>query len=100
MLAHLAERKGVITQVSHQRAPALLNTLRDKVLEHGPIVHAVCEFYKRGPSPMTGARPHDGRLRARHRHRALDVRAAGAPRAGRRRRDRQPGKRIGTPDVN
>jgi predicted dehydrogenase len=59
MLAHLAERKGVITQVSHQRrASPLLNTLRDKVLEHGPIVHAVCEFYKRGPSPMTGARDH------------------------------------------
>lgn len=59
MLAHLAEQKGVITQVSHQRRTSpLLVTLREKLLERGPIVHAVCEFYKHGPSPMTGARDH------------------------------------------
>jgi predicted dehydrogenase len=59
MLAHLAEQKGVITQVSHQRRTSpLLVTLRDALLDRGPIVHAVCEFYKHGPSPMIGARDH------------------------------------------
>jgi len=59
MLAHLAESKGLITQVSHQRRTApLLVKLREACLERGPIVHAVCEFYKRGPSPMLGARDH------------------------------------------
>lgn len=59
MLAHLAEQKGVITQVSHQRRTSpLLVLLRDQLLARGPIVHAVCEFYKHGPSPMVGARDH------------------------------------------
>ena len=59
MLAHLAEQKKVITQVSHQRRTSpLLRLLRDKVLARGPITHAVCEFYKHGPSPFTGARDH------------------------------------------
>jgi predicted dehydrogenase len=30
--------------------------LRDECLKRGPIVHAVCEFYKRGPEPSLGAR--------------------------------------------
>ncbi|MGH2371662.1 MAG: Gfo/Idh/MocA family protein, partial [Chloroflexota bacterium] len=51
MLAHLAEQKGVITQVSHQRRSSpLLVTLRQECLKQGPIVHAVCEFYKHAPS--------------------------------------------------
>jgi len=59
MLAHLAEQKGVITQVSHQRRTSpLLTTLRNQLLARGPMVHAVCEFYKHGPSPMTGPRDH------------------------------------------
>jgi virulence factor len=59
MLAHLAESKGLITQVSHQRRSApLLVKLREACLARGPIVHAVCEFYKHGPSPMLGARDH------------------------------------------
>ncbi|HET7768936.1 MAG TPA: Gfo/Idh/MocA family oxidoreductase [Chloroflexota bacterium] len=59
MLAHAADQKGVITQVSHQRRTSpLLRTLRDKLRERGEITHAVCEFYKHGPSPMTGARDH------------------------------------------
>ena len=58
-LAYLAETKGVITQVSHQRRTCpLLVTLRDECLKRGPITHAVCEFYKHGPSPMLGARDH------------------------------------------
>lgn len=59
MLAHLAEARGVITQVSHQRRTSpLLHALRDRVLERGPVVHAVCEFYKHAPRPTTGPRDH------------------------------------------
>jgi virulence factor len=59
MLAHLAEQKQVITQVSHQRRTSpLLVTLREQLLRRGPIVHAVCEFYKHGPRPSVGARDH------------------------------------------
>ncbi|MBI3970564.1 MAG: Gfo/Idh/MocA family oxidoreductase [Chloroflexi bacterium] len=59
MLTHLADQKGVITQVSHQRRTSpLLVTLREKLLKRGPVVHAVCEFYKHGPRPMVGARDH------------------------------------------
>lgn len=59
MLAHLAERQGVITQVGHQRRSApLLTMLRAECLKRGPISHAVCEFYKNSPAPMLGARDH------------------------------------------
>lgn len=59
MLTHLAEAKGLITQVSHQRRSSpMLVALREECLKRGPIVHAVCEFYKHGPSPMIGARDH------------------------------------------
>jgi predicted dehydrogenase len=57
VLAHLADQKGVITQVSHQRRSSpLLAKLREECLEHGPIVHAVCEFYKSDPRPYLAAR--------------------------------------------
>jgi len=59
MLAHLAEAKGVMTQVSHQRRCApLLVRLRNECLKHGPMTHAVCEFYKHQPAPMLGPRDH------------------------------------------
>ncbi len=59
MLAHLAEQKSVITQVSHQRRSSpLFVKLRQECLKRGPIVHAVCEFYKPGPSPFIGPRDH------------------------------------------
>ena len=59
MLASLAEEKGVITQVSHQRRSSpLLKKMREACLERGPITHAVCEFYKCQISPMYGARDH------------------------------------------
>lgn len=59
ILAHLAERQGVITQVGHQRRSApLLRMLRAECLKRGPISHAVCEFYKHSPAPMLGARDH------------------------------------------
>jgi predicted dehydrogenase len=107
MLAHLAEQKGVITQVSHQRRSSpLLNLLRRECLKGGPVVHAVCEFYKPGPSPMLGARD---RMMDDCVHAIDTVRwmCAGSPGDG------SPGssvaevveveshcKRIGTPDIN
>lgn len=57
MLAYLAEEKGVITQVSHQRRSSpLLARLRDECLKRGPIVHAVAEFFKHDPKPYVAAR--------------------------------------------
>lgn len=59
MLAHLATENECITQVSHQRRTApLLHTLREALLEKGPITHAVVEFFKYDMEPMTGARDH------------------------------------------
>jgi len=47
MLAYKAEEAGVITQVSFQRRTCpMVAMLRDECLKRGPIVHAVCEFYK------------------------------------------------------
>ena len=47
MLAALAEEKGVITQVSHQRRSSpLLKKMREACVGRGPITHAVCEFFK------------------------------------------------------
>jgi len=106
MLAHLAEQKGVITQVSHQRRSSpLLVKLRQECLKRGPIVHAVCEFYKQGPSPMIGPRDHmmDDTVHAIDTVRWM---CGGDWRDG---PDVQPSdvvgiesecKRIGTPDIN
>lgn len=59
MLATLAEEKQVLTQVSFQRRTCpMVCLLRDKCLERGPIVHAVCEFYKAAISPSFGATDH------------------------------------------
>ncbi len=59
MLAHLAEEKKVITQVSLQRRTCpMLVKLREECLKRGPIIHAICEFYKCDPVPMLGARDH------------------------------------------
>ncbi|MBO9591219.1 Gfo/Idh/MocA family oxidoreductase [Devosia sp.] len=56
-LAYLAESRGLITQVSHQRrtAPVLIQ-VRDRLLEKGPVVHGVVEFFKCDPTPMLIAR--------------------------------------------
>jgi virulence factor len=46
-LAYAAEKKGCITQVSFQRRTCPIAVkLREECLKRGPIVHAVCEFYK------------------------------------------------------
>lgn len=58
-LAHLAEKTGCITQVSHQRRSApILTLMRDECLKHGAITHSVCEFYKCEVEPHLGARDH------------------------------------------
>lgn len=59
MLAHLAARHGLITQVSHQRRSSpLLAKMRQECLKRGPITHAACEFFKCSPEPTTGPRDH------------------------------------------
>jgi len=58
-LAYLAEQKGCITQVSFQRRTSpMVTMLRGKCLERGPIVHAVCTFYKCEPAPFLAADGH------------------------------------------
>ena len=58
-LAHLSEEKSCITQVSFQRrtCPVVVK-LREECLKRGPIIHAVCKFYKCAISPHLGARDH------------------------------------------
>jgi virulence factor len=59
MLAYLAEEHGAVTQVSFQRRSSpLLQKAREQCLSRGPVVHAVCEFYKFNAVPLTGARDH------------------------------------------
>ena len=59
MLAHVAEQQGCITQVSFQRRTCpMVVQLRDECLKRGPIVHAVCRFYKCATSPYLEVRDH------------------------------------------
>jgi virulence factor len=59
ILAYLADKHGCITQVGFQRRNApLLTMLREECLKRGPVVHAVCSFYKRSIEPYTNARDH------------------------------------------
>jgi virulence factor len=59
ILSHLAEQKGVITQVGHQRRSSpLIVKLRQECLKRGSITHAVCEFYKCAQIPFINARDH------------------------------------------
>ena len=58
-LAHMAEKKGCVTQVSFQRRTCpMVVMLRDECLKRGPITHAVCTFYKCSTEPTLGARDH------------------------------------------
>lgn len=58
-LARLAQERGCITQVGFQRrASPLAVTLRDACLARGPIVHAVCRFYKHEIAPFPSALGH------------------------------------------
>jgi predicted dehydrogenase len=59
VLAHLAEQHGCITQVSFQRRSCPIAVkLRDECLARGPIIHAVCTFYKCNIQPMWSAVDH------------------------------------------
>ena len=59
VLAHLAQARGCITQVSYQRrtCPMVVH-LHEQCLKRGPIVHAVCKFYKYLIEPFANARDH------------------------------------------
>ncbi len=58
-LAYLAEKHGCITQVSFQRRTCpMVVRLREECLKRGPIVHAVCRFYKHLITPHLDARDH------------------------------------------
>jgi predicted dehydrogenase len=58
-LAHLAEKHGCITQVSFQRrACPMVVQLYEQCRQRGPIVHALCRFYKCAIEPFLGARDH------------------------------------------
>ena len=59
MLVHLSEKHRCLTQVSFQRRTSPLAVkLRSACLARGPIVHAVCRFYKCDLKPMLGPRDH------------------------------------------
>jgi predicted dehydrogenase len=94
-LAHVAEQKGAITQVSFQRRTCpMVAMLREECLKRGPITHAACEFYKCAPQPFLGARDHmmdDGvhaidTLRWMCGGEVVDIQCTT--------------KRVGTPDIN
>lgn len=58
-LTYMAEKMGCITKVSFQRrATPIVVKLREECLKRGPIVHAVCKFYKSNIEPYIGARDH------------------------------------------
>lgn len=58
-LAYLAEKHKCITQVGFQRRNCpMVVQLRSECLKRGPIVHAVCEFYKYDIRPYVEARDH------------------------------------------
>ena len=58
-LAYYAEKHGNITQVSHQRRSCpLLVKMREACLQRGPIIHAVCEFFKCNQIPFLGIVDH------------------------------------------
>jgi virulence factor len=58
-LAYLAQKHGCITQVGFQRRTCpMVVKLRDECLRRGPIVHAVCRFYKCAIEPYLAARDH------------------------------------------
>ena len=58
-LAHLAAKHGCITQVSFQRRTCpMVVKLHDECLKRGPLVHAMCRFYKCAIQPYLDARDH------------------------------------------
>lgn len=56
-LAYLADKGKLITQVSHQRRTSpILQQVKARLLEKGPIIHGVVEFFKCDITPMLIAR--------------------------------------------
>lgn len=58
-LTYMAEKMECITKVSFQRRMTpMVVKLREECLKRGPIVHALCKFYKSEIKPFIGARDH------------------------------------------
>jgi virulence factor len=58
-LAYLAQQNDCLTQVSFQRRTCpMVVQLREECLKHGPMVHAMCRFYKNMITPYLEARDH------------------------------------------
>lgn len=58
-LNYMAQKNNCITQVSFQRRiTPMVEELRNECLKRGPIVHAVCKFYKCSQEAFIGARDH------------------------------------------
>lgn len=58
-LEAVAKRHNAVTQVSLQRRyNPMVTELHNKCLEHGPITHALCKFYKCDQKDFLGARDH------------------------------------------
>jgi virulence factor len=58
-LAHLAAKQGCITQVSFQRRSCpMVVKLHEQCRQRGPMIHALCRFYKFAIEPFLGARDH------------------------------------------
>jgi predicted dehydrogenase len=58
-LAYMADKKNCITQVGFQRRCAPLAVkMKEECINHGPIMHAVCSFYKFAMNPYLGAIDH------------------------------------------
>jgi virulence factor len=98
-LAYLADKHGSITQVSFQRRTCpMIAHLREQCWVRGPLVHAVCEFYKCEPRPFLQARDHmmDDGVHAIDTLRWM----CGAPEGSEVVAVESHCKRIGTPDIN
>ena len=94
-LAYLAAKNGCVTQVSFQRRSSpIACAMAARCRERGPVVHAVCEFYKCAPQPYLDARDHmmDDGVHAIDTLRWLC--------GGEIVRIQSLEKRIGTPDIN
>ena len=58
-LTVLAQRGGLVTQVSLQRRYSpMVTAMRDECLKRGELTHMVCKFYKNEISDFLGARDH------------------------------------------
>lgn len=55
----MAQQRGLVTQVSFQRRyTPMVRMLHGECLRRGPVVHAICRFYKSANEPHLAARDH------------------------------------------